>query len=282
MSKIITIPSSINEINETKNIVDGFIIGIKDMCVNCNYNIEDLSILNDICDKEVFISINKNMNNEDLAKVKEILLELNNYSIKGIIIYDIGVLNIYNNLNLNYDVVISQEHSITNTSTVNFWNKYGAKYAYLSSDITINEIDNIKNNSNSKIVVNLFGYLPMFVSKRHIVKNYLDSFKLTDSSNINYMEKEDKTYPIIDNNIGTQVYSNNILNGIKYALNDYDYIVINSFNIDKEKFIKVLNLFKTVNKDNINEYSDKINNMFTNIDYGFLERKTIYKVTHEK
>ena len=282
MSKIITIPTNIEEIHEIKNIVDGFIIGIKDMCVNCNYSIDDLSILSDICDKEIFISINKNMNNDDLYKAKEILLELNNYSIKGIIVYDIGVLNIYNSLNLNYDIVIAQEHSLTNASTVNFWNKYGAKYAYLSSDITVDEINNIKNNSEPKIMVNLFGYLPMFVSKRHIVDNYLDKFKLKDSSKVNYMEKEGKIYPIIDNNIGTQVYSNNILNGIKYALNGFDYIVINSFNIEKEKYLDVLSLFKTVNKNNISEYNDKINDMFTNIDYGFLERKTIYKVTHEK
>ena len=57
--KILTYPKNIDEINKTKDLVDGFIIGIKDMCVNCNYHIEDLSILNDICDNEVFISINK-------------------------------------------------------------------------------------------------------------------------------------------------------------------------------------------------------------------------------
>ena len=37
MSKILTIPSSLNEIEKTKNLVYGFIIGIKDMCVNTNY-----------------------------------------------------------------------------------------------------------------------------------------------------------------------------------------------------------------------------------------------------
>ena len=48
MSKILTIPSNLIEIEKTKSMVDGFIIGIKDMCVNTNYciGIKELEILN--------------------------------------------------------------------------------------------------------------------------------------------------------------------------------------------------------------------------------------------
>jgi putative protease len=280
MSKILTIPSSLDEINQTKDKVDGFIIGIKDMSVNVNYYIDynNLDILNNI-NKDIFIALNKNMYNSDLDIVKDILIKLNNYNIKGILYYDIGVLNIYNSLNLNYDLVWAQEHLTTNYNTINYWNEKGAKYAYLSSDITEEEIVEISKNTKSKLIVNLFGYLPMFVSKRHIVKNYLEYFNLSDNSNINYIEKEDKVYPIIDNNVGTQVYSNNILNGIRSKINlDVEYIVLNSFNIDIDKFIIIIDMFKSVNKDNIDKYEDKINNMFNNIDTGFLNTRTIYRV----
>ena len=40
MSKILTIPSNFDEIERTKELVDGFIIGIKDMCVNTNFCID--------------------------------------------------------------------------------------------------------------------------------------------------------------------------------------------------------------------------------------------------
>lgn len=281
MSKILTIPSSFEEIEKTKEKTDGFIIGIKDMCVNTNLliGIEELDLLNKFNDKDIFISLNKNMHNKDLNIVKEILLKLNEYNIKGVLYYDVGILNIYNSLDLKYDLVWSQEHLTTNYNTINFWNSFGAKYAYISSDITEEEIIEISKKSNSKLMVTLFGYLPMFVSKRHIVKNYLEYFDLNDNSKINYMEKEGKTYPIIDNNIGTQVYSNNILNGIKFKLNiEVEYIILNSFNIDLDKFISIIDMFKMVNKDNAVEYNDKINNMFTNIDEGFLNTKTIYRV----
>lgn len=281
MSKILTIPSSFEEIEKTKEKIDGFIIGIKDMCVNTNLliDIEELDLLNKLNDKDIFISLNKNMHNKDLNIVKDILIKLNDYNIKGVLYYDVGILNIYNSLDLNYDLVWSQEHLTTNYNTINFWNSFGVKYTYISSDITEEEIIEISKKSNSKLMVTLFGYLPMFVSKRHIINNYLEYFNLNDDSKINYMEKEGKTYPIIDNNIGTQVYSNNILNGIKSKLNlDVEYIVLNSFNIDLDKFINIIDMFKTVNKDNVEEYNDKINNMFINVDEGFLNTKTIYRV----
>ena len=37
-------------------------------------------------------------------------------------------------------------------------------------------------------------------------------------------------------------------------------------------------MFKSVNKGNVEEYNNRINSMFYNVDYGFLNTKTIYKV----
>lgn len=279
MSKIIINPSSLDDIDKTIDIIDGFIIGIKDLCVNTNLTIDDLSILKKYNNKDIFVSLNKNIHEVELDKVKNILIELNNYNIKGVLFYDIGLLNIYNSLNVNYDLVWSQEHLVTNYNTINYWNSFGSNYAYLSSDITEEEIIEITKYSKSKLLVNLFGYLPMFVSKRHIVKNYLEYFNLSDNSKINYIEKENNIYPIIDNNVGTQTFSSNILNGIKSYLNiNVDYIVLNSFNIEFNKFIDVIKMFKNVNESNVEEYYNKINSMFKNVDDGFLNTKTIYKV----
>ena len=123
----------------------------------------------------------------------------------------------------------------------------------------------------------------MFVSKRHIVKNYLEYFKLDDDSSVKYMTKESKMYPIIDNNISTSVYSANILNGIRTSLNiDVEYIVLNSFDIQLNKFISVIEMFKSVNNANVLEYEEKINNMFPNVDNGFLNTKTIYRVKKDE
>lgn len=278
MFKLLTIPSNIEEIEKTKNIVDGFIIGIENMCVNANMSISNLEILKKI-DNEIFISINKNMHNSDLKQLEEVLDELDNYKIKGVLYYDIAVFNIYKKKKHNYDLVWYQEHATTNHAGVNYWNSLGVNYAYISSDIAKEEIDLIIKESKSKLMVTMFGYLPMFVSKRHIVKNYLEYFNLKDNSKVNYIEKEGNTYPIIDSKEGTVVYSSHILNGIKEVVDmDIDYIVLNSFDIELDKFIKVINYFKSVNKDNILDYDKNIKELFNNTDECFLNKKTIYRV----
>ena len=281
MKKLIIIPNSKEIIDKTRKEIDGFIIGIENLCTNICFciNKDNINILNELKDKEIFISINKNISDNELDLVKDYLILLNNYSIKGILIYDIGIFNLYKKLDLNYEIYWSQEHLTTNYASINYWNNEGFNGVYLSNDITKEEIKEILDNIDCKTMMTIFGYIPMFVSKRHIVDNYLDYFSLNDNSKINYIEKEDKLYPIVDNNIGTICFNNNILNGIKAYLDlNIDYCILDSFNIDSHKFIKVIEYFKDVDIKNINKLEEKINKMFKNIDDGFLNTKTIYKV----
>lgn len=282
-------PSSIDEIKNTLKYCDAYLIGIDGFSVNNNMCI-DIDRLNDIKDiigeKELFINLNKNMFNCDLDRVKDIMTKLNDYNIKGLFYYDVGVLNISKSININYDLVWASEHATTNYNTINYWNSFGINYCCLSSDITVKEILDIKNNSRVRLIVPIFGYQTMFNSKRHIVKNYLDYFKLNDSSDINYIEKENKIYPIIDNNIGTTVYTNYILNGIieynNFKNNDIDYVLFNSFNIDSDKFIDLLKCVNNISDNNLIEKNEYINSLFENASTGFLYQETIAKVKKDE
>lgn len=283
--KLLVMPSSIDEINETLDYCDAYLIGINELSVNnsLSVDIDDLdNIYSIIGNKEIFINLNKNMSNNDIKKLESVMNVLNNYNIKGVFYYDVAVLNIYNKNNFNYDLVWASEHASTNYNTINYWHDFGVDYCLVSSDITVNEIIDIKKNSKCKLVVPIFGYQPMFNSKRHIVKNYLEYFKLNDSSTINYMAKEGKIYPIIDNKNGTEVYTNYILNGIlefnKLKDNNIEYVLLNVFNIESNKFIDVLKLINDIDNNNCLEYYEKINNMFENVGSGFLYQETIAKV----
>lgn len=281
--KLLITPNSIKQVKELINEIDGIIVGLDGLCINMPYNfsydeIKELIKLCNTNNKEIFISLNKNMFNKDLEYLKHTLLELEKEKINGILYYDIALVNFKEELNLKNDLVWNQEHLTTNYLTSNYWNEHGAKYAYLSSDITLDEINEIKKNVKSKIMVTLFGYLPMFVSRRHLVKNYLDTFNLKDDSKINYIEKENKVYQIIDTEDGTVAYSEKVLNGINEVLKmDADYIVLNSLNIDEEVFKKVVMMYKNVNINNVNKYNDEINSMLET-DLGFLYKETIYRV----
>lgn len=273
-------PKNLEEIKKTDNLVDGYIIGIEDLSTNmpAYFSLSELKEMLKITDKEVFVSLNKNMHSKDLPLLKNTLLELEKLNIEGILYYDVSIVNIKQELNLKKDLVWNGEHLVTNSLSIDFWESEGVNFAYLSSDITKEEIIKIKEETNVTLMMNIFGYVPIFTSYRHLVKNYLKTFDLKDESTINYIEKENKKYPIVDNE-NTTVYSNNILNACIECINiDIDYGVINSFNIDSDIIIEIVKLFKNMNEENILEINEKINSYFNNIDNGFLDKETIYKV----
>jgi collagenase-like PrtC family protease len=265
---------------ELNNDVDAYLLGIENLSVNMPIYFTLEEIKNIKSDKEIFISLNKNMHSNDLSLLEETLIELSKLNIKGVFFYDIGVLNIVKRLNLNIKLVLSQEHLTTNYETINFWYNEGVEYAQIAEEIKEEEIINIKNNTKSKLIVPILGYFPMFVSRRHLKENYLRQFNLKDNSKINYIEKENKIYPIVDEKV-TTVYTSSYLNGIREYLDfekeNIEYVLINGFLLKEEN--KIINMFKTVTNENVEEYNNEISNILdNNIDTFFLHKDTIYKV----
>ena len=276
---ILIIPDNIEQIKENINYIDGVILSIDKFSVNVRYtvNIDELeSIIKLIPDKEIFISLNKNIENDELEELERLLLKLNNYNIKGVLYSDVAVVTYKDKIN--YDLVWSQEHLVTNYETINYWHSKGVNYAYLSSDLNINEIKDITKNTASKLMTNLFGYNSMFVSKRHIVDNYLKYFNIKDNSKIHYMKKEGKLYPIIDSNY-TYVFSNNIFNGLREYYNmNVDYYIVSGFLIDNTNFSKLLSIIGNLSMENVEKSALQIDDMFNNIDDGFLHKDIVSKV----
>lgn len=276
---ILIMPDNINQIMDNIDLYDGLILSLDGFSVNSRYvlSLEEIKdIVTKLDNKDIFVSINKNIENNELDRLEKILLELNKISIKGVLYSDVSLVT-YKDM-LNYDLVWSQEHLVTNYQTINYWNSKGVNYAYVSSDLNIDEIKDITDNSKSKLLVNLFGYQSMFVSKRHIVDNYLKYFKIDSNSDIYYMKKEGKAYPIVDKNY-TYAYSNNIYNGIKEYFNiNCEYYVVNGFLIDDKDFSKVLSVIGNLTLKNVEKSALQINDMFDNIDTGFLYQNVVSKV----
>lgn len=280
MSKIIVMPSSKEEILDLMDNVDGFIIGLKDMSINMpNYfSLFEIKEINEILKenhKELFISLNKNMHNNDLEYLKEILIEAENMKIDGIFYYDVSIVNLKQEMNLKLNLVFSEEHSVTNYATINYWNMMGAESAYLSNEITLEEIIDIKRNANSSLFVQVLGYVPIFASERKLITNYLKNFDLESTGNKYYIEKENKKYRILENKYNTEVYSNYILNAIdeikELKEEKIEYLVFSSFDIDKDIFKHIV--------ENINDINSiEVDKMLENTDKGFLYKETIYKV----
>lgn len=285
--KILTIPSTKSE----EILTDGVILGIQDLSVNLPFyiQVDDLNQYKNLKKegKKIFIMLNKNMHNKDLEQLRKVMIELEQYSIDGVFYYDISVVNLKKELRVSYPIIWSQEHMTTNAGTCNFWASHGVEGAYLSSEITLEEIKEIRRNTDISLFVNIFGYLPMFDSKRHLVKNYLECFQLEKNGDLYYLEKEGNTYPIVDDKNGTTVYSAHILNAIKEVLElknmGIEYAVLNSFLIEESVFNQVINLLQNLTEENKEQVENDVNELCKqNVDKGFLYTETIYKIKGEK
>lgn len=269
MSKILIMPSDINQL---KIKSDGVIVGIKDLSVGV---LElDVNEVKNINDKEVFISINKNISNKELDYLKKVLLELNETNIKGVIFYDLAIPNLKETLNLKYPLIWNQCHHTTNSKTALFWSNY-VEGVWISNDITLEEMKKMSD-TNLTTMITLFGYLPMFVSKRPLISNYLKTFNLNSNSKY-YLSKEGKKYPIFENN-GVQVYTDFVLDGLKESLvlKNIDYFVLNG--LDIENLEKVFELFKNLSEENLDCSQQELNELIPNLGKGFLYQETIYRV----
>lgn len=275
-------------IKDYLNYTNSFIIGLKDFSINyLEFDINEIKELLNY-DIELFVAVNRNMFNNDIEELKQKLIELSKLNIKGVLFYDLAVLSIVKELNLNLDLVWNQEHMVTNYNTCNYYYSKGCKYAYTSSDITTEEIKEIHEKSDINLITLFFGYPQVSFSKRKLLTNYfLFNNKKQDKDYYKISSKGSDEYYIKENKFGTSILYGNLLNGIlplKELKDTSSYAVLDEQLINHDLFIKVLDVFnKFLNNELTDEEANnKVKELTGSEDTVFFDKKTIYKVKNEK
>lgn len=272
--KILVVPTSTNIKKYEKN-AQAFLFGLKNFSytTKINLNINQIKKIKQQTDKEIFIKIDKNIFNKDLEKLKQNLIELDKLNINGIMFYDLSVMSIAKNLNLKTPLIWNQNYFVTNYKTCKYYEKEGIQGAVISSEITKEEILEIRKNTKLTLFVNIFGYQMMAFSKRKLITNYFKYLKKKNLKKKNYIIEKDKKYRIIETQEGTIILSDKILNGIKYKQlfedNNINYLILDQTMIKDRQFLKILDIINNNKQEEI---------PIKNTDELFLNKKTIYKV----
>lgn len=238
---------------------------------------------------ELFISINKNIMNEEVNDLKKVLIELEQLSIKGILFYDSAIIKLKKDLNLNLDLVWSQTHMVTNYKTCDYYNMMGVKYALLSKEITKDEILEIINKSKISPIVELVSKPSIAFSKRKLVSNYSENYDNKKENQIEVNEKISNTDIIVyENKDGVVFIKNNILNGcfilddllnvnLNYGLLKEDFINHGLFLKIVKEFIFYINCHSSMKQEEKENWLNKQKDLIGE-NTGFFFQKTIYKV----
>jgi putative protease len=272
------------------NYTNSFIIGLKDFSINYQeYSIEEIKELrNKYPDIELFISVNKNIFNSDLKLLEDYLFELDKLNISGVLFYDLSVLSLVKKNNLSIPLVWAAEHMTTNYNTCNYYYDKGVEYSYLSSEITVEEIKEIKEKSNIKLISFFFGYPDVSFSKRKLLTNYFLYNNLNKEKDWYTISSDDENkYFIKESKLGTRILYGKIMNGIQPFSELDDIVQYGLFNeelMDHQMFLDGIKIFKDYQDKRITleEAKDKLIKLTSSEDTVFYYKKTIYKVKDEK
>lgn len=245
--------------------ITAFLFSLEDYSVGYNtYSIEQINKIN-VSNK--YIMINRILDCKSIDELEIILPKLK--GIKGIVYEDIGVYKIVKKLNLNIELIYYQNHFGTNIESINFWTQK-VDSMFVSNEITKEEILNILEKSNKKLVLHLYGYNQVMYSRRLLLTNWSEEFNIPyKNQNIIEDTATHVKFRAIENKYGTVMYSEKIFNGSELFNNDkVKFYYINPTMIEHNIIMDFLNNIKT----HKNEQEDT----------GFLYKETIYKLKGAK
>lgn len=269
MSSFVVIPNKREDIDILLNKnIKGLIIGVKGLSIYpLELDIEDIISIANSTDKEITIAMNKMIHNKDLELVRNILDKVSNSNIKKILFYDLGIFNICKSMDLDKELILGQEHLNASINSNEFYYDKGISNVMITSDITKDEILDIKNNTRMNVYYTVYGYLPIFYSRRYLLTNYFKYVNKEMIDDIYYIFNNDLRYMVKEYDYGTIIYSPliNLINEID-KISDIDNFVID--------------LSYNDNIDVIDRFIDKgsMDDTYT----GFFDKKTIYRLKDEK
>ena len=283
--KFAIVTNSASNILEYKKIgADAFIFGLKGYSsgYNNNLTLEEIEKVRRDYDGELFIAVNKNIFNGELKDLESALVFLDKIKVDGILFYDLAVLSIRNRLGLKVPLVWNQTHMVTNYNTCNYFYDKGCNYGVLASEITLDEINEIKSKTSMKLFLNIFGYQAMGYTRRHLVDNYFKSTGKERNKDNYIVKNNDSEYIVSEEEHGNAFYFGKVLNGSVVALKaNVDYLIFNDNFIDKDIFSKTLSLYKKLVDSKDDKYVKEIDALVGD-NRGFFFNKTIYKVKKDE
>ena len=295
MFKLWTTPQNIEQV-ELFNALDNvstIIIGSNKFGLRqqTNFDLKQISEIKQIIDKKLYIAINKIMHNQDLIELELYLEELNKIKIDGVIVGDLGVMQIIKEKKYQFDVIYNTETTITNQYFTEFAKNNGFKGVELAKEITLKEIIEIGEQKQCDITVLIQGHIYMYHSIRPLLSNYatLQNISLENEKYLLFDEERQVNYPIIENEQGTHVLSSQdvcMIDKMDRLSQKIGYLRIDGFLYSEKQYTKIVEMYNNsidmlVAKTYENEKENLLEELKSicndkNFSTGFYFKKTMY------
>lgn len=259
------------------NGLDGIILPLENFSVDYfkYYSISDIREYKNSTNKLLYVVINKMIFNNELDNLLTVLKDLETLKIDGVFFYDLAVLNLVRENSLNLNLIYNGTHMVTNSDTINLYYDLGVKGAYLSNEITKDEVINIRGNTKGDLFILLLGNPVVAMSRRSLLTSYFANKNKSKNEIITIKEpKSGQEFLVKEDSNGTTFFYNRRLNlsNVYKELIDFgiNYGIIEQGDYSSDEYKELINSFVNFDKQKIDELAGH--------NRGFLYRETIYKV----
>lgn len=143
--------------------------------------------------KKVYVTINLLPHNQDFVGLENYLLELQEANVDALIISEPGVLETIRKVVPNMRLHLSTLANVNNYATANFWYEQGIRRIAVSRELSLKEIQGIKQNVPFDLEVEAFvhGGMCMSYSGRKLLTSYISTRDIN-------LYSEDKKYNLVE------------------------------------------------------------------------------------
>ena len=266
--------------------VGGVIAGTSLFSSRYHFNLNDLIEIKRLTVRynlNLYISIDTMIEEKDKKALEDYLRILMKMGIKGIYFTDLSVYAYAEKLDIVDKLIYDPTTLMTNSLDANFYLNQGIDSVVLAREITYDEILRIAKHT-SNIEMQVAGYLKSATSKRKFLTNYFKyinkDYDPTNKPQLKIVEEtRDYALPIIENQYGTQIYTDYIL----LALKEYPTLktflkraIFDNVFLSEEETLNILKAFHNVDANNFEEVCSEliVECPRCNFDTGYLYQKT--------
>lgn len=158
---------------------DAVYIGGKDFSLRANaknFSIEDIK---EACTyahnlgKKIYVTVNIVFHNKDYEGLTTYIKDIYNAKVDGVIVSDLGCINIIKETCPNLEIHLSTQASCMNSKAVKFYKSLGIKRVVLARECSKEEIKNIIDETNMDTECFIHGAMCVGLSGRCVLSNYM-------------------------------------------------------------------------------------------------------------
>lgn len=144
-----------------------------------NFSLDDIKEAVKIANEynaKIYVTCNIVAHNDDLKNLddlKNYLIELENCGVTGVIISDLGIIDIAKSVTKKLEIHVSTQLSSMNSETISLLENKGASRVVLARECSLKDIKKISKNSNIELELFIHGGMCMSISGKCVLSNYM-------------------------------------------------------------------------------------------------------------